>query len=205
MSRHAVTLTVDDSEKHTYCGSDIKDGTLRLLFHADRLGMFPSDASNDLVQALKSAPAPAGTMNLLARNGIKADYDGGGAAKTVRADLAKALAVADLRLTPNFEANYARLAALDDAAPAGWDARLGRDTLAYFEGVLKSLRSQKFDSDEILQEGFQEAVVKKEIALAIVDVLDCGGSYNEVAVKDGVLVVQVRRNFFFFFFPSRRS
>jgi hypothetical protein len=53
------------------------------------------------------------------------------------------------------------------------------------------LENQKFGSDDLLQEGFQEAINKNEIALKIVDKLDCGGSYNEVVIKDGVLIVQV--------------
>jgi hypothetical protein len=189
VSSHKVILAVDDTGKLTYCGSDVKDGVLRLLFHAGKLGMFPSDASNDIVGALKAAPAPPGSMNLATRNGIKTNYEA--AVEEVRAAIAKLVGVPDLKLTPNFEYNYGALSAMGDRAGSDWGAKLGHATLAYFQGVKSSLEKEKFGSDDMLQEGFQEAINKNEITLKIVDKLDCGGSYNEVVIKDGVLIVQV--------------
>jgi hypothetical protein len=189
VSSHKVILAVDDTGKLTYCGSDVKDGVLRLLFHAEKLGMFPSDASNDIVGALKAAPAPAGSMSLATRNDIKTNYEA--VVEEVRAAIALLVAVPDLKLTPNFEYNYGVLSAMGDRAGSDWGANFGRATLSYFQGVKSSLENQKFGSDDLLQEGFQEAINKNEIALKIVDKLDCGGSYNEVVIKDGVLIVQV--------------
>jgi hypothetical protein len=194
VSGHKVILAVDDTGKHTYCGSDVKDGVLRLVFHANNLGMFPSDASNDIVGALKAAPAPAGSMNLATRNGIKTNYEA--AVEEVRAAIATIVGAPDLKLTPNFEYNYGILSAMGDKAGSDWGAKLGQATLAYFQGVKSSLENQKFGSDDILQEGFQEAINKNEITLKIVDKLDCGGSYNEVIIKDGVLIVQVSLIFY---------
>jgi hypothetical protein len=188
-SNHKIVLAIDDTEKHNYCGSDIKDGNLRLLSHPDKFGSFPSDASNDIVGALKNAPAPAGSMNLATRNGIKTDYEA--KVEPVRAAIAKIVGIPDLKLTPNFEYNYGVLDAMGSAAGSDWGAKLGASTLSYFQGVKTSLEKQKFDSDDMLQEGFQEAISEKEITLKIVDKLECGGSYNEVYIKDGVLIVQV--------------
>lgn len=192
-SSHKTILTVDDTGKQNYCGSDIKDGVLRLIFHAEKLGMFPSDASNDIIAALKAAPAPAGSMSLATRNDIKTSYEA--VVEEVRAAIAEVVAVPDLKLTPNFEYNYGVLLAMGDAAGSSWGAKLGQDTLAYFRGVKSSLEKQGFGKDDMLQEGFQEAIDKNEITLKIVDKLDCGGSYNEVIIKDGVLIVQVSLTF----------
>jgi hypothetical protein len=128
-------------------------------------------------------------MNLATRNGIKTNYEA--AVEEVRAAIAKLVGVPDLKLTPNFEYNYGALSAMGDRAGSDWGAKLGQATLAYFQGVKSSLEKEKFGSDDMLQEGFQEAINKNEITLKIVDKLDCGGSYNEVVIKDGVLIVQV--------------
>ena len=172
-----------------YCGSDVKDGVLRLLFHAEKLGMFPSDASNDIFSALKAAPAPTGSMSLATRKDIKTNYEA--VVEEVRAAIALLVAVPGLKLTPNFEYNYGVLSAMGDKAGSHWGANLGQATLSYFQGVRSSLENRKFGSDDLLQEGIPEAINKNEITLKIVDNLDCGGSYNEVVIKDGLLIVQV--------------
>jgi hypothetical protein len=188
-SAHKVVVAVDDTENHRYCGSDIKDGALRLLFHVEQFGQYPSDASTDIIGALKAAPAPKGAFSLITRNGIKTDYEAN--VEEVRAALAEIVAVPELKLTPNFEFNHGVLSEMGTQAPSNWETKLGYATLEYFKGVKESLKKQKFDSDDMLQEGFQESISKNEITLRIVEPLDCGGSYNEVVIKDGVLIVQV--------------
>ena len=66
----------------------------------------------------------------------------------------------------------------------------GGTFVSYFEGAEYILKYQKFGEDDMLQEGFNEAVEKGEIAIRIVDKLNAG-SYNESVIEDGVLYLQV--------------
>lgn len=59
----------------------------------------------------------------------------------------------------------------------------------YFDGFVSQLNWQKFEDDDMLQEGFKEAVDKNEVALRIVDKLQ-QGSYCEAVVEDGILWLQ---------------
>lgn len=49
-----------------------------------------------------------------------------------------------------------------------------------------------FENDSMLQEGFAEAITKKTIKFRIVETLKNNNDYNEAAVEDGVLYIQVR-------------
>ncbi|KAH8679664.1 hypothetical protein BGZ60DRAFT_561205 [Tricladium varicosporioides] len=60
---HIVTLDVDEGNKHNthrppYNSSEIRDGKVVMLFHADWFGSNPFDVVNSLVKALEEAPAP---------------------------------------------------------------------------------------------------------------------------------------------------
>ena len=51
-----------------------------------------------------------------------------------------------------------------------------------------------FGDDELLREGFNEAVEKNQIALRVVDKL-VKGHYNEPIVENGVLYIQTKAEF----------
>src|SRR3569833_402990 len=72
-----------------------------------------------------------------------------------------------------------------------WEFRLGYYTHAYFESVASTLQYEKFEGDDMLQEGFHEAIPSGEIVVRIVEKLQ-NDSYCEAVVEDGVLYVQVR-------------
>ena len=195
-SAHVLTMDVDLDKKFSYCGCVVDDRKLVIVFNRDNLGTNSSEAlsTNNLLQALNEAPPAEGNTSKIshaARTGIRQDYDP--KIEDVRAKIAKMLGKDDFKLEPNWDDTFAKLSAekkrkgnsLDDA----WESRLGYYTFSYFDGLQWMLDSKKFGDDDMLQEGFNEAVDKGEIAFRIVDKLKYG-SYCEVVVEDGVLYIQ---------------
>ena len=189
---HQIVIAPDESGKVLDCGCDVKDGVLRLTFNEHHLGGNASYASQDITGALKNAPPPpsgTGSINFIARHSVSANYEP--KIEKLRSAIGELLGVPSISLNPNFQHNYAQLKKLGDHAPSLWDEKLGGTTFDYFEGVRRALEQQGFKGDDMLQEGFQEAVDKGEICLRIVDKLN-KGLCNEVVVEGGVLYVQVR-------------
>jgi len=191
-----ITIDLDETGKFSYCGCSVSNGQLVLLFNAEYLGTNISDALDPahLLKALNEAvPAPGNDSNIsyAARTGIRMEWSTKN--EDFRTKLATLLNKPDLKFNPNFDQIFAALKA--EAARKGsslgedWESRIGPLTVAYFEGLVDSMTYQKFD-DEMLQEGFNEAVEKGEIGLRIVEKLE-DSSYCEVVVEDGVLYIQV--------------
>ncbi|KAI0409299.1 hypothetical protein F4802DRAFT_243833 [Xylaria palmicola] len=191
---HVITLDVDEEKRFTYCGADVKDGQLRLLFAPDNLGCNISSCldSSVLAKALNDAPAPADTpLSYVARTSIRKSYDP--KVEGVRARVGALVAKPDIALNPNFDANFAKLLeegrAKKSALRDDWQENFGSWTLLYFEGLVTQLEWQKFEDDDLLQEGFQEVIEKGEVVFRVVDKL-VKGSYNEAVIEDGVLYLQ---------------
>ncbi|KAI0418231.1 hypothetical protein F5X98DRAFT_338432 [Xylaria grammica] len=189
---HILTLDVDEEKRFSYCGNDVHEGQLRLLFN--NLGSNISNALDRdvLVKSLNSAPSPEGTpMSFKVRTDIRQNYDP--KAEEIRARIAALVAKPDIKLNPNFEENFAKLLAESQAKKTelrqDWQDSLGNFTKFYFEGLASQLQSQKFEDDELLQEGFNDVVDKGEVVFRIVDKLE-KGTYNECVIQDGVLYIQ---------------
>lgn len=192
---HVMTLDIDEEKRFTYCGADVHEGKLRLLFAPDNLGtnIYSCLDSNTLLKALNDAPDPeAQPLSFAARTGIREDYDSN--IEAIRARIAEFINKPDIKLTPNFEENFAKLAEESKVKKTDltkdWQKVLGNYTKLYFEGLVSQLDWQKFEDDELLQEGFNEAVDKGEIAMRIVDKLE-KGTYNECVIENGILYLQV--------------
>jgi hypothetical protein len=188
-SKHQLVFAPQDTTKYTYGGLVVKDSALNLVFADNNLGTNVSDVSVEIAKALKDAPAAPGAsaFNIDARNSVRDKYDPN--VEEVRSSIAGLVNMPNLKLNSNFEHNASMLAKSADQNPS-WDTQIGSATLSYFSGVENHLKRQGFKGDEMLQEGFQEAVEKGEICFRIVDKLT-KGSYNEVIIEDGVLYVQV--------------
>jgi hypothetical protein len=188
--KHSITIQHDDTGKVSYCACDIKDGVVRMLFKNDQYGSWQGEALNNLSNAVDQAPPPEGkseTMSFDTRQGIKANYEPHIAA--LQAEISKIIGTA-ITLNPNFEANYA---ALEKGKVSGdWKKNLGEASLGYFKGCAKQLEDNKFGEDDMLQEGFQEAVSSNEIIINAMETLVGGGSYNEAVIADGKLHINVR-------------
>lgn len=70
-----------------------------------------------------------------------------------------------------------------------WETNLGGFTLSYFESFVSVLERKKFAEDELLREGFAEAVEKGIVRFRVVDKLPSG--YNEIVLDDGAVAIQV--------------
>lgn len=188
-SKHQVELAPQDTTKFSYGGLDVKDGVLRLVFAENQLGTNVSDVSVEVAKALKNAPAAPGTsaFNIDARNSVREEYDPH--VEEVRSSIAGLVNLPDLNLNPNFEHNATMLAKNPGENP-NWDKQLGSGTLAYFKGLEGQIKRAGFKGDEMLQEGFQEAVEKGEICFRVLDKLT-KSTYNEVVIEKGVLYIQV--------------
>ncbi|KAI1169714.1 hypothetical protein F4777DRAFT_192250 [Nemania sp. FL0916] len=191
---HVMVLDVDEEKRFTYCGPNVLNGQLRLLFAPDKLATnIESCLERDqLLKALNEAPGPEGAaMSYAARTGIRKDFDPKIA--KVQARIAELLAKPDIKLIPNFEANFAKLLDESKVKKNGlnpdWQLQFGAWTRMYFEGLVSGLEWQKFEDDELLQEGFHEMVDKGEVVFRVVDALK-EGSYNECVVEDGILYLQ---------------
>ena len=94
------------------------------------------------------------------------------------------------KLNGNFEANAALLAKPGPKAREDWDRSFGNATLDYFRGLVYQMKRAGFGGDEMLQEGLQEGVEKREICVRVVEKLKSGTGYNEVVIENGVLYIQ---------------
>ncbi|RMZ77742.1 hypothetical protein DV737_g4199, partial [Chaetothyriales sp. CBS 132003] len=190
ITQHVVDLGPQDSTSFTYGGLVVENGVLRLVYAAPRsFAANTNSVSQDIAGALKTANAASDSgkaYNLVARNGVRDNYDS--KVDEVREKIAWLVGVKEIKLAPHFEENAAALSKSKDSRD-DWDRILGKATLDYFEGFADQLTRTGFANDDMLQEGFQEAITMNEIALRVVDKLE-KGTYNEVVVKDGVAVLQ---------------
>ncbi|KAI0197016.1 hypothetical protein F4808DRAFT_299435 [Astrocystis sublimbata] len=192
---HVMTLDVDEHKRFSYCGADVNDGQLRLLFAPECLGSNISYCLDRdvLLKALNDAPSQGGsTMSYAVRMDIRENYDL--KIEAIQKRVGELVAKPDIKLNPNFEDNFAKL--LEESKKKktelrdDWEKNLGEFTRLYFEGLVSQLQWQKFEDDELLQEGFNEVIEKGEVVFRIVDKLQPGKSYNESIIENGVLYLQ---------------
>ncbi|KAI1424277.1 hypothetical protein F5Y12DRAFT_715423 [Xylaria sp. FL1777] len=191
---HVITLDIDEQNRFSSCGSDVSEGKLRLLFHPNNLGSNIASCLDRsvLTKALNDAPSPEGApLSFAVRTSIRQYYDP--KIDEIRARVAEILGKPDIKLDPNFDENFAKLLEESKVKKTGlnknWQEYFGNLTKLYFQGLVSQLQWQKFEDDELLQEGFNDVVDKGEIILKVVDKLQ-KGSYNECIIEGGVLYLQ---------------
>ncbi len=171
---------------------------LCLLFGGTHIGSNLSSVCNELAAAVNDAgvssnPGGAAALDFDAKNGIKNDYEP--KIGSIKAKIQSILGLPMLEIHPNFERNFAALAAYVASGkkhtmfPREWQRKLGADTLNYFDKLASTLEDQGFAKDEMLQEGYQETLDKNEIGFRVVDKLQ-KGTYNECVFENGVLYLQ---------------
>ncbi|KAJ9149791.1 hypothetical protein NKR23_g4092 [Pleurostoma richardsiae] len=199
---HVLTMDLDEDKKFSYCGCDVKDGKLRILFSETGLAVNISDALKEdtLKKALNEAPADPSskeTLSFAARAGIRKSYDD--KIEDVRKKIAGLLEKPDIKLTPNFEENFAKLSEASQNKKSrlisSWETSLGQITFQYFQSLATSLDWKDFGKDEMLREGFNEAVEKGEITFRLVEQLKYDNNC-ECVVEDGVLYLQAKPDTF---------
>jgi hypothetical protein len=192
-STHILALDIDLENRVSYCGPAIIESKLVMLVGPTRLGtnvdsVLDSDAVLEAVQKNEAATAATG-ISFNGRNSIRADWEP--FAPEVTKSLSKILQV-EIAVNPNFDAVSSAMqtaAAKDSEIRSDWDHNLGSFMRDYFSGLESQLKSSDFHEDELLREGFTEAVSKNEVAFRIVEELK-HSSYCEVVVEDGTLYLQ---------------
>lgn len=167
------------------------DGKLAILFNADRLAVNIDDCLEEskLTKALNEAPnAAASGMSFVARTSIDTEWER--EAERTKKTFSEILQT-DVTLDPNFQQTYDALKAAKDASDDHWETNIGNFTRFYFEALASSLKSQNFDSDEMMREALVEALEKGTIAFRVVEQGKMKALYNECAFEDGVLYMQV--------------
>ncbi|KAK6065019.1 hypothetical protein SCUP515_11418 [Seiridium cupressi] len=194
--KHVITMDVDDAKRFNYGGVDVHEGNLRILFAPDNLGVNIDNAceKETLQKALNEAAPAEGSsepLSFATRTGIRQDYDP--KIEEIREKIANLIAKPDIKLNPNFEETFAKLKEESSIEKTelreDWEKYIGYMAFQYFEGLVSQMQWQKFENDDLLQEGFNEAVDKGEITLRIVGKLK-EGLYGECEVEDGVLYLQ---------------
>jgi len=188
---HSITLDVDESGKISYSGCEVVDGKLELRFNAKNLWSNSGDCldQSTFFAALNRAPAAPGKaapMNFQARHSVQKEYEP--KIEEQRKQLAEMLQCEELKFNPNFEDVFAKLTAAGKQVD-NWDQRIGYYVGSYFEGLVYKMKYLKFGEDDMLREGFQEAVDKNEVCFRVVDKL-VKGSYCETVIEGGVLYIQ---------------
>jgi hypothetical protein len=193
-STHTLTIYPDTQKKVWYCGVDIQDGVLRILFAEEDLGVNNRNAFEHLAKALSAAASPASdVLDYAARNSIKQGWDEH--VEKLQKDIADQLHNPDIKLNPNFEQVAQKLKASKNASK-DWSQNLGNFAKEYFASVLSWMKDSKFEQDDLLYEGFDEQVTKNEIIFRIVDKVTGPSKYNQCLVEDGSFVLQTTPNYF---------
>jgi hypothetical protein len=198
---HTIGLEADERDKKKVCNYTavvIKDGVLTLLFNPKKLGTNTGDSLDYLLDALNEAsqvPADKADASTVlssgTRLGISKDYTPH--IEEVEEKIREITGNEKFILDPNFEEVYTAIRPVASKERDDWERRMGATTLEYLKGAIYKMEYLKIGTDDMLQEGFNEAVDKGKIVLRVVPKFTTKQSnYNECVIEDGVLYIQVR-------------
>jgi hypothetical protein len=138
-------------------------------------------------------------MSYLARSYIRSEWDA--QIGETKSKVQKMLQRKDIVFDPNWEGNFAALTkqAGKRGADLGrfrgfegsWEREFPDVMRKYFEGLRFNLEKLKFHEDEMLREGFNEAVETGRIAFRIVEEFEDNSDGYGAVIEDGVLYMQV--------------
>lgn len=200
---HTITMDLDVDQKVNYNGCKVSsDGELVIIFAEGYLGTNVDDtiAEEKFAPALNDAPTAslASPMSFHARRSINIEYNPHIELIQKRLD---DLLQFNVQLEPCFEEVFAKMKAAKSPEPR-WEVQFGFFMKEYFEGFVYKLETLKFGEDEMLREGFTEAVEKRAVAFRVVDASNMKKAYNECVLEDGILYLQVRLPVFNTSIPS---
>ena len=199
-------------------GCDIVDGVFRIVFkdcNLDTNISFACERINDAIAraddlatqayAAGQPGAAVSALNFEDRSDIARNWDA--KLPALQAEFQDILKAPVFTLSPNFEHNAAKLLAWEKAHPRDrtgasssaelrddWRGQMGESTFKYFEDAKTRLIDENFGTDDLLQEGFGDAIDKNEIALRVVDSLSkdaiSSNSSCELLIENGVAIIQ---------------
>ncbi|BEI83705.1 hypothetical protein CcaverHIS002_0403090 [Cutaneotrichosporon cavernicola] len=191
--KHILSFDMDEAGKYEYCGPMIKDGVLYVVFNPNNFfcNVDSGLEESKLLEVMSASPAAkAEVLSPTAKLSIAKRYDP--KSEGLRKQIADALNMPDIKLVPNFEHNYTKLKAAQEAGVdirKDWEEALARAAIDYFDELRFSLNSHKFPKDDLLQEAFAEVVTEKEIVLRAIDELKHGGKRSESCFENGRLYI----------------
>ncbi|KAJ3493451.1 hypothetical protein NLG97_g4721 [Lecanicillium saksenae] len=189
-SAHTLIMDLDVDKKVSYCACGItSSGQLAILWEDGNLASNIDDVFSEkkITTALNDIPSEG--ISYETRIDIKNYYEKKIA--EVNEQINTALKK-EYTLEPGFEAAYAKLS----GTKANFKDNLGSFVYHYFNALAKALVRQKFDSDDMLQEGLNEAVESGKIAFRIVDASQMKETYGEAVVENGVLYLQTSPDYY---------
>ena len=195
-----MTLEPTSKPEIEYTDCEISSGALRLLFAKDQLGVNVYRSAENIAGAINTAsltcPRPTanpGNLSFLALQSIKHDYCP--CIFEIEYKIAACLGIPMITLNDNFDDNFSKLAAYkssDYDFPRDWQETLGAITRDYFEGLAMYLHDEGFENDDLLKDGFNDAVFKHEISVMVVDKLSKEDrDFYECVVEDGGLYLRI--------------
>lgn len=189
-SAHEISLVPDEEGKYSSGGScEITGGKLLLFFEKSNLGYWVSDCSRNIENAVNLASKAVSAVSFTSRRSIQTSWDP--KVEGLSQKYSSMLQVPEIKLDPNFAANYAEVNKLGSRAPSDWEKSFGQATLNYFQRLYEVMEQDGYGKDDMLQEGFTEVVEMNKITLRVTENL-VHKSYNELHIEEGVLYIQVR-------------
>ncbi|KAL4245320.1 hypothetical protein ABKN59_008338 [Abortiporus biennis] len=150
-------------------------------------GVYCSDALQYLNKAVNEASKSVSPLSLIARENIKKEFDP--KIGSLRQKFIELLQVPDFTLDPNFKGNAQVLNKAGTNATNDWETTFGETAYRYFERIYQAMERDGFGKDDMLQEGFQEAVEMNKMTVRITEKLE-KMRYNEVWINEGVFYIQ---------------
>lgn len=183
-------MDVDLTDEVSYCGAQVVDKKLVILFNKDNLSSNAADAfgRQALTKALNDAPSEG--LSYLARKSVE-DYNKGitEVQSIINDQFGK-----EIVLDPGFDAAYEKLKTAK--TKDGFDENLGSFILGYFRGLAKTLERNKVKEDDMVQEALNEAAEFGKVSFRIVNPGEMKASYGEAIFEDGVLYLQTDTEYY---------
>ncbi|KAH7231944.1 hypothetical protein B0J15DRAFT_409777, partial [Fusarium solani] len=183
---HTLTMAADANNKTDKCSCEVSPaGELAMIFHPEKLGINVDNAlmSTFMKEALDAAPTDPGPMSYRVRmETLKYQERIGEKQEELNAMLQKEVA-----FDPNWEAVFEKMNTAEDAVE-NWRYGIGDQIRWYFGALVSRMNGDGFGTNDVLREGFLEAVEKNTIAFRVVDKTE--ETYNECILEDGVFYIQ---------------
>ncbi|KAG6889160.1 hypothetical protein C0995_003338 [Termitomyces sp. Mi166 len=173
-------------DKAETISADIKDGVFRILFNHTKLGYNQDQLREHLLKAVENVPRAG--FSIVAKNSIEKYFNS--EVEDLTTAIGEILALPDVVLDPNFEANYEALSA-HNKTDTDWHRNFGKATLSYFSDGLKyQLERQGFKGDEMLQEGLKELLTTKTFQVRVVNKTKNNATI-ETVLENGTVCIQM--------------
>jgi len=195
--KHSIGLAAEKISNRTSC--DIKDGSFRILFQENCLGVNCFSGIWGFDEAINNAVDPSehsSSMSFIATQSVKLKFDT--QIEAIRLKAASMLQLPSLKLTADFETIFTKLKAAKQESSlwAITEKRLGDVALEFFKSAFLEVVRIEFANDEMSCETFREAIFREKVELRIVDqIVERHGFTFEAVIEEGVLYIQVSSQF----------